>query len=715
LGSTVKARFTLDEDRLLIFHPEGNKVIEWDSVASRLKGRNMGMKRAYIKTVDVSGAGDVIGRYVYAIEKCYQKNGGDLLCSGVNRLIHRLSTTNPGEYARTGLIDNIAPVITLSAANFFTKVEFSAVGYTSAIPSDLGKTVNFSVSGAVGTLKEYDNTERIWWVDITSGTPTTADSVTIATGTGAGTTISALDLAQQDSLWTHLKLYRSKNLLPNTTDPDNIVEPAGTEDDMWHIATITKAEMEASGLNSIATSVDESLPPGNASIRAGTVGESFQIEDDNLDDSLISVAPVDALELLPVPACYLGTYHADRIWTGRINESAWDNGVAITDDTKSNIYYSPQDKLYYKEQSRTDFFKETGKDGQTLTVLNQFERDLFISKEDRTMRLPDGDVSLTVEVTDHDQGIKDDNFFLFVPELGICGVTSDYSDFKIYGFDHVWRSTLNGIDISKANREATEALIPEYTDMLYLNGKVLISTTGGTMHVLNIEQKRGWSRFEFPTLKINRMIAFNGGTEGIYIGNDQYSVEFEVENLNTDVSTYTDEEAAIEGSWTTYMFRSGGGRHVLEHEHLSIMAQLSYDMSGAAYVNGTAWPTLYIPNPTDFYPPPSYNPEDAHKDREYKLFIEPQTIGTFKWNRMIGNFLHYVMVTRAPFVIKSHRLACIVDEDGNRVGNFDPYQDMAHAAGWLDSPFSLVLVDSLSATDTVTDAISNTDTYTERT
>jgi len=715
LGSATKARFVVDEDRLLIFHPSGNKVLEWDSSAARFKGRNMGMKRVYANDIDVTNTGLVSGRYVYAVEKCYQINDGDFLCSGVNRLIHRLNSDAPGEYIRTGIIELKRPIISLSAANFFGKVLFAAGGYTNAVAGDLGGVVNFSGSGATGILKEYNNTYRYWWVDITSGTPSTSDAVTITAGTGAGTTISSLDLNQQDNLWTHIKLYRSKNLLPDITDPLNVIEPGGTEDDMWHVATITKAEMEASGLTAVETSANAVLPPGNDNILAGTVGETFQIQDNNTDDALISVASLFSLELLPMPACYLGAYHANRIWASRVNAAAWDDGIAILDETQSNIYYSPPTKLFYKEQSRIDFFKETGKDGQTITVLNQFERDLFICKEDRTMRLPDGNLALEVEITDHDQGIVNDNFFLFVPELGICGITSDSNDFKIYGFDHVWRGTFNGIEIGKDYRTQTQGLQASDTNMMFLNGKLFINGGSGIMYILHVDQKRGWTTYEYPTLNSARVAAFGGGTQGLYIGDNQYTVEIEKSGLNDDINTVYATNDAIQGSWTTYMFRSGGGRHVLEHESLSIMAKLSYDMTAVPYMNGLTWPVPYTSDQTDFFPPPNYETQDSFKDREYRLFIEPKPIGDYLWNRLIGNFLHYVIATRAPFIIKSHRLNCIVDEDGNRVGNFDPLQSQLKYAGWHETPWPLTLVDTLNVTNTVTDALTNTDTFTEHT
>lgn len=708
LASTVQADLVLDEDRLLIFHEDGNKVIEWDSDNSLFKGRNMGMKRAYIRSIGSSG-GNLKGRYVYAIEKCYQVNSGDVLCSGVNRLTHRSNTTTGGEYARTGLISDTAPELTLSGANFFAKITFASAGYTSAVTADGGRTVVFAGSGATGKLRQYDNTNRFWWVDITSGTPLVTDVVTITSGTGTGTA-SVLDLNQQDNIWTHIKLWRTKNLLPDLSDEDNPIEPGGTEDDMWLMAIITKAEMEVSGLTAIATSTDEVLPSGNNSIEAGLVNGEYTIHDGNgNDDPLISLAPFDSLELLPVPSSALGAYHKERIWTSQVNASAWDNGVTISDVSQNEVYYSPEHLLWYKEQSRTDFHLETQKDGQKVTKLISIERDLVVTKEDKTMRLPDGDVTLGFEVTDHTQGILHANFGLFAPELGLVGITSDFKDCKIYGFDHIWRNTLNGIDIARANRAFTENLATDQISMVYINGKILLSDTTGNVHVLHVEQKRGWSRYEYPNTNMDRLIVFAGGTRCVSIGQNQHSIEIEVKDLITDVEAVYGATSEIDVMWLTHMFRSGFGRHVIEHEDLSIMAKLTSDLRGTPFVNGQAWPGITTEKETNFFPSPSVEAQAVLMDREYKLYLEPETLGNFLWNRLIGNFVHYRMETEGDVMIKTHKLNCIVDEDGNASGQFDPFQNRNNnpqAPVWVDTG-------DIIETGTATVDINETGTQTE--
>jgi len=64
-------------------------------------------------------------------------------------------------------------------------------GYTSAISGDLYKVVTGGTSGATGRLLDYDNTTRKWWVRKLTGTFANNESLTIGSGTGAGTTATS--------------------------------------------------------------------------------------------------------------------------------------------------------------------------------------------------------------------------------------------------------------------------------------------------------------------------------------------------------------------------------------------------------------------------------------------------------------------------------------------------------------------------------------------
>lgn len=61
-------------------------------------------------------------------------------------------------------------------------------GYVPATSSDIGKTVVGAKTGAAGTLLEYDNVNRYWKVQVTSGNFFSAESVSITSGDGSGIT-----------------------------------------------------------------------------------------------------------------------------------------------------------------------------------------------------------------------------------------------------------------------------------------------------------------------------------------------------------------------------------------------------------------------------------------------------------------------------------------------------------------------------------------------
>ena len=77
------------------------------------------------------------------------------------------------------------------------------VTYTNAVPSDLGLPVT-SVSGDAGTLLNYDNTLKKWWVRANSAVDTfnASESVTVTGGTGAGTTTAASTTGE--STWANI-------------------------------------------------------------------------------------------------------------------------------------------------------------------------------------------------------------------------------------------------------------------------------------------------------------------------------------------------------------------------------------------------------------------------------------------------------------------------------------------------------------------------------
>jgi len=69
------------------------------------------------------------------------------------------------------------------------KVVFASGGYSNALNSDIGKAVVGGTSGNSGTLISFNNTDKIWYIkpDTSADTFSTAESITITSGSGHGT------------------------------------------------------------------------------------------------------------------------------------------------------------------------------------------------------------------------------------------------------------------------------------------------------------------------------------------------------------------------------------------------------------------------------------------------------------------------------------------------------------------------------------------------
>lgn len=68
---------------------------------------------------------------------------------------------------------------------------FDQTGYVEAVGTDIGQTVSNGGETHTGVLLDYDNTLRKWWIRKGTGVFVDSDSVTINSGTGAGTVMSS--------------------------------------------------------------------------------------------------------------------------------------------------------------------------------------------------------------------------------------------------------------------------------------------------------------------------------------------------------------------------------------------------------------------------------------------------------------------------------------------------------------------------------------------
>ena len=124
--------------------------------------------------------------------------------------------------------------------HYFT---FQSSGYTSAVPTDIGKTVNDD-GVDFGTLIEYNNAKRFWIVRTGSSTTMASGSVvTIDSGTGGGTTniVSRTGECLFPNVFTLGAIHTNGTTYPQmyiVQDGVKLQNNAGTENFWWGIGHI---------------------------------------------------------------------------------------------------------------------------------------------------------------------------------------------------------------------------------------------------------------------------------------------------------------------------------------------------------------------------------------------------------------------------------------------------------------------------------------------
>lgn len=478
-------------------------------------------------------------------------------------------------------------------------------------------------------------------------------------------TIQATEL-DNDSLWTHLRVWRSKNKNVDITDPINPIDAQGLDDELYEEALITAAEIGAGALASIATG--STLPLGNVGTQAGKPAGVYTIEVNNLDTVFFNLIGIDRIELLPIPACTTGCFNANRIFFSGVQDATLD------DASKNNIWYSNYAGTKYAFQYDPLNFVDTGRDGQNMIKLVAFEKDVIGLKEKSTGRLPSGNVDIPYQQLDEKIGISHINYAQVIPTIGIAAITSDGGDFQIFGYDLRWSRFANGINISTPIRNLAGNLSNYETHIIYINGKIIISSAG-TTYVLHIREQRGWSTYD--VLTYGRVFTFATSSRMGSVVASGHLCEFEVSGINSDYVAIGDTTTnPFPCYFQTRPYMIDNGNVIIEHEYLSINGKfITGNVSVFPYLNGLAWAAF--PSLTATYLAPNASIAGSNAtlaDREYRGYIQPATIGSLKWAPMAGNNLYYQVITSAPLLIRSIALHCIADEDGIGYGAFDPTQ-----------------------------------------
>jgi len=664
VSNTDPADMFLSGDRIYVFHTGGNKIIEYDKDGG-FTGRPMGITKPVISTIAVIGGGGVFGKYTWGVEKVYQVSGVDKVGSTPNR---KYTTRKVNVFSAT-------------SNNSQIKLEIRA------------------------------------------------------------------DELDDDNLWTHIRLWRSKNQNTNYDDNENPIDATGLPEELYEVALITKAEMQAGSLTAVATGktseithvsagytncvagdigkavvggtsstsgtllaynnstrkwlvnlaetddytaseaitittgtgagtldatdfqIDHLLPVGNSNVTAGSPSSVYSITDSCNDDELGELVDLDRIELSPMPSATVGAYHDDKIFVADVTDKSYD------DDSGDNIYYSLWGGTKYSELHDPQNFIKTGRHGQKITRLLSFENDLIVFKEGKTGRVQDGDVTNGFDIIDPLIGVEHRNFAENIPSIGICAITNDNGDFKIFGYDYIWSSYLNGLELSRPLREETSAMTGANVSIRYLNGNLLISDGAANIYCLNAEQKKGWTKHVYTMNGVSeRLFTFANGSRGGVVSKSTHLVEIDVDGVEDDIDTSDDLSKIIPVDYTTYKFRSNDGFHLMEFDSYSVMGKFKYNVTLIPFVNGVTWPLKTTDTETRFLTQPNlYTTYPNLRDKEHRCYVEPATIGDYSWQVPVGNFMHFKIKTYAPCTIRQNKLWCVIDEEPG-YEEFDPFQ-----------------------------------------
>lgn len=479
--------------------------------------------------------------------------------------------------------------------------------------------------------------------------------------------------------WTHARLWRSFRQDADYTDPLNPVDAAGTPSELYPVKLVAKADLISASYVINDNTPDTDLP--------GDLTSEYPVVD------------IQKIELSRLPAAPIGVYHRDRIWVAP--ESL--NGKIAYTQTAGDAYGEQYNPL--------SIVKTEPGDSQQVVKLISFEKDLIGIKEAKTGRVQDGNPDLGFETLDHNIGITHAKLARYVPKLGLCAITNDQGEFKIFGYDLRWQNVVNGIDLSRVIRNETAAFAGTYSSFIYINGKLMAFDGAASPYVLHAKEMLGWTTYEYALSQAQLVLTFANGTRACVISKNANTVEIEVDGLDTDVDSDSGAATIIRPQYTPSMFQSRSGRDVLEFRYYSVMAKLSYNLAAIPYVNGKSWPNSSVGEETAFNPPTSaYSAGDAGLEREYRVYLE---------SRPIGPYLHFKVSTTAPCTIHDQALGCFVDEAGMGAGHFDPYSQLEDAEAtpdWIDTTnYDALNGDRTTADMTELDALSGARTTADMT
>ncbi len=546
------ATFRLSQGRLLIFHPLGNKIVEWDSGGAEFEHIPMGLPLPYINGF-TNSAGSLTGQYYYGVELCY------IDASGVE-----VMASTPSRYNTSGVLAKA----TLSAQQ-----------------------------------------------------------------TQVGVSSTVLDA---NTVWTHIRLYRSRRVDLDLTDPTNVPALLGSAYELYPIQLMTKAAFIAASYKFAADNLADDALPGFVT----TVGDFC--------GALYPLYTIDRMDQPPIPAGDFGEFVKEK--------------MVVVGAASSVMYWSNFAGTRYAYQYDVQSQKgvEKGDGQQVLGLVNQ-GGDLVAFKEGKTLRLAGGDTALDFTTVDLKIGLKARGMASVVPGVGTVIVSNDGGRLYVLDDTMVYKQNLNDRNISEEIREFTSTLTS--ATCKFLNGKLWLLGGTNLVYVLHVAQRKGWTPYEYPVASIKAMTVFQAGQRGVILVPSEPMIEVEV-NIDTDYDPEDDATVGISASLMTHRFASEGGENIVTHKWLSVKALLDRPLGCVAFSGGLPWPSGVAEVSVNAVPDPSiYDAAALLKRRVYKVYLAPP--------RMLGPDFHYRLTAVAPAEIEWLKLTAEISEGS--ADNFDPF------------------------------------------
>lgn len=502
------------------------------------------------------------------------------------------------------------------------------------------------------------------------------------------------DTINDDSNWTHIRVWRSKSTVPDISNPLFPINAQGEIDQLYELCLITRKEIY-SDFGAIAT--DDSLPAGNGGISAGLDSGSYYVEDTNPDSVLTNLIDLDLIELVPIPGCRVGELNNGTIFASGIGANYLTPNPAMFDPAiAEDVLYTTNAFSQYQEQLDPQAFLNAGRDGKKTTALITLVQDLIVIREGMTKRIQGGNPDAGIVSIDDKIGVTTFRMVGYIPALGICAICSD-KYFRYLSFGLQWTPTITGsaqivngistsmlLEVSQSIYDLTSANFNTgIADFAYINGKLLMLFPNSNIGALGVKERKGWSEYSLPN---NQETIFNfSNTQRVACASGfQYLVELETTGIvDQDGFDSTRPDIPIQGDFETYGFSGDGG--LIEATRYSFWGLLGAVAKVIAKVSGQTWTML-----PSFQDPGLYASNTALNEREYRFEPQPQDIGVFKWLPLRGQWISFEVQTIAPAMISWQRL---IGRTRQTNGNQGPFIDggiIPQGPGWANQSLMLL-------------------------